>query len=55
MSIGGKEIIKVVCGAPNARDGLVTIYASPGAVIPKTNFQIKVAKIRGRVKRYAML
>ena len=47
VSIGGKEIIKVVCGAPNARDGLVTIYASPGAVIPKTNFQIKVAKIRG--------
>ena len=55
VSIGGKEILKVVCGAPNARDGLVTIYAPPGAVIPKTNFQLKVAKIRGcRVKRYVM-
>ena len=47
VTIGGKEIIKVVCGAPNARDGLITIYAPPGAVIPKTNFELKVAKIRG--------
>ena len=31
VSIGGKEVLKVVCGAPNARDGLVTIYAPPGA------------------------
>ena len=47
ISIGGKDILKVVCGAPNAREGLITIYAPPGAVIPKTNFELKVAKIRG--------
>jgi len=47
VTIGGNEILKVVCGAPNARDGLITIYAPPGAVIPKTNFELKVAKIRG--------
>tara|TARA_B100000963_G_C22633161_1_gene676080 strand:+ start:552 stop:2954 length:2403 start_codon:yes stop_codon:yes gene_type:complete len=47
VSIGGKEILKVVCGAPNARSGLITIYAPPGAIIPKTNFQLKIAKIRG--------
>lgn len=47
VTIGGKEILKVVCGAPNAREGLITIYAPPGAVIPKTNFKLKVAKIRG--------
>ena len=47
VNIGGKEILKVVCGATNARDGLITIYAPPGAVIPKTKFQLKVAKIRG--------
>ena len=47
VSIGGKEILKVVCGAPNAKEGLITIYAPPGAVIPKTNFELKVAKIRG--------
>jgi phenylalanyl-tRNA synthetase beta chain len=47
VSLGGSEILKVVCGAPNAREGLVTIYAPPGAVIPKTKFELKVAKIRG--------
>ena len=47
VTIGGKEILKVVCGAPNAREGLVTIYAPPGSVIPKTKFELKIAKIRG--------
>ncbi len=47
VDIGKKENLKVVCGAPNARDGLITIYAPPGAIIPKTKFQLKIAKIRG--------
>jgi len=47
VSLGDNRIIKVVCGASNARDGLVTIYAPPGAIIPKTKFQLKIAKIRG--------
>ncbi len=47
VSVGGKEVLKVVCGAPNARDGLYTIYAPPGATIPKNNFKLKIAKIRG--------
>ena len=47
VSLGDSRIIKVVCGASNARDGLVTIYAPPGAVIPKTKLQLKIAKIRG--------
>ena len=47
VTLGSKEIFKVVCGAPNAREGLVTIYAPPGAVIPKTKFELKIAKIRG--------
>ena len=38
VNIGGKENLKVVCGAPNARDGLITIYAPPGTIIPKQNF-----------------
>ena len=54
VSLGGKEILKVVCGAPNARDGLTTIYAPPGAIIPKTKFQLKIAKIRG-VESHGML
>ena len=47
VSLGDNRIIKVVCGASNARDGLITIYAPPGAIIPKTKFQLKIAKIRG--------
>ena len=47
VNIGGKENLKVVCGAPNARKGLITIYAPPGAIIPKNNFELKIAKIRG--------
>ena len=47
VSLGDDRIIKVVCGATNARDGLVTIYAPPGATIPKTKFKLKIAKIRG--------
>ena len=47
VTLGDNNIIKVVCGALNARDGLVTIYAPPGAIIPKTKMEIKIAKIRG--------
>ena len=35
VSVGEKELKKVVCGATNAKEGLITIYAPPGAVIPK--------------------
>ena len=47
VSIGGNKILKVVCGAKNARDGLITVYAPPGAIIPKTKFKLTIAKIRG--------
>ena len=47
VTLGGKKVIKVVCGAHNAREGVLTIYAPPGAIIPKSNFKLKVAKIRG--------
>ncbi len=54
VSLGDNKIIKVVCGASNARDGLVTIYAPPGSIIPKTKIKLKVAKIRG-VESHGML
>ena len=47
VTLGDNRIIKVVCGAPNAREGLLTIYAPPGSIIPKTKFKLKIAKIRG--------
>ncbi len=47
VTLGDNKTIQVVCGATNARDGLITIYAPPGAIIPKSKFQLKIAKIRG--------
>jgi phenylalanyl-tRNA synthetase beta chain len=47
VSLGSGTVVKVVCGAANARDGLVTIYAPPGATIPKSNLKLKVVSIRG--------
>jgi len=47
VDIGTENLVKVVCGAQNARDGLFAVYAPPGAVIPKTNMKLKTAKIRG--------
>ena len=54
VSLGNASKIKVVCGASNARDGLVSVYAPPGSVIPKTKMKLKVAKIRG-VESHGML
>ena len=47
VSLGHGTVVKVVCGAPNVRKGLLTIYAPPGAIIPKSKFKLKVASIRG--------
>jgi phenylalanyl-tRNA synthetase beta chain len=44
----GDEVKNIVCGAPNARAGLVTAVALPGCVLPG-NFKIKKGKIRGQV------
>tara|TARA_B110000003_G_scaffold92526_1_gene94670 strand:+ start:275 stop:2683 length:2409 start_codon:yes stop_codon:yes gene_type:complete len=54
VDIGAKESIKVVCGAPNAIKGLITIYAPPGVVIPKNQMKLVISKIRG-VTSYGML
>jgi len=54
VNIGSGNIVKVVCGAQNAREGLFAVYASPGTIIPKTNLKLKVAKIRG-IESHGML
>jgi len=54
VDIGAKELVKVVCGAPNAREGLLTIYAPPSSIIPKNQMKLVVSKIRG-VTSYGML
>jgi len=54
VNIGSGNIIKVVCGAQNAKEGLFAVYAPPGAVIPKSNIKLKIAKIRG-IESHGML
>ena len=54
VNVGEKELKKVVCGANNAREGLITIYAPPGAIVPKTKTKLVEAKIRG-ITSYGML
>ena len=38
---------QVVCGAPNARSGLVGVFAGPGTHIPGTGLDLKKGVIRG--------
>ena len=54
VDIGSGNSVKVVCGAPNANEGLLTIYASPGAVVPKNQMKLVISKIRG-ITSYGML
>jgi phenylalanyl-tRNA synthetase beta chain len=43
----GEGPLQVVCGAPNARAGLVGVFGLPGAVVPSNGMVLKVAAIRG--------
>ncbi len=43
----GKEHVKVVCGAPNARAGMKGIFAPDGSFIPGTGITLKKGMIRG--------
>ena len=47
VDIGEKNTVKVVCGAPNAKKNLLTIYAPPGSIIPKNQMKLSITKIRG--------
>jgi phenylalanyl-tRNA synthetase beta chain len=49
---GGEQ--KLVCGAPNARAGLIGILAQEGAVIPANGMVLGKAKIRGVESRGMM-
>jgi phenylalanyl-tRNA synthetase beta chain len=54
VDIGTGNLVKVVCGAQNARDGLFAVYAPPGTIIPKTKMKLKMVKIRG-IESHGML
>jgi phenylalanyl-tRNA synthetase beta chain len=39
--------MQVVCGAPNARAGMLGVFGAPGAYVPGSGITLKVAEIRG--------
>lgn len=43
----GEGPTQVVCGAPNARAGMVGVFGPPGAYVPGSGMTLKVAAIRG--------
>ncbi|MGB3726716.1 MAG: phenylalanine--tRNA ligase subunit beta [Glaciecola sp.] len=47
VNVGRDELLDIVCGAPNCRQGLKVAVAVVGAVLPG-NFKIKKAKLRGQ-------
>ncbi len=47
VDTGAGDPVQVVCGAPNARAGLVGVFAAPGTHIPGTGVDLAVGTIRG--------
>ena len=45
---------QIVCGAPNAREGITVVLAKPGQYIPGLDITISVGKIRG-VESFGMM
>src|SRR6476620_3195382 len=43
----GVERLQVVCGAPNAREGLKGVFATVGSYVPGSDLTLTKAKIRG--------
>ncbi len=43
----GEGPVQVVCGAPNARAGMLGVFGPPGAYVPGSDMTLKVAAIRG--------
>jgi len=54
VDAGGGAPVQVVCGAPNARAGLVGVFGAPGAYVPGSDITLKVAAIRGVESRGMM-
>jgi len=43
----GGAPVQVVCGAPNARAGLISVFSPPGTYIPGKNITLGIGTIRG--------
>jgi len=47
VDTGDGQPLQVVCGAPNARAGLVGVLGQPGAVVPANGMELRKSAIRG--------
>jgi phenylalanyl-tRNA synthetase beta chain len=54
VDAGTGEPVQVVCGAPNARAGMLGVFGAPGAYVPGSDLTLKVAAIRGVESRGMM-
>lgn len=54
VDAGTGDEIQVVCGAPNARAGMLGVFGAPGAYVPGSDITLKVAEIRGVESRGMM-
>lgn len=54
VDAGAGKPVQVVCGALNARTGMVGVFAPPGTHIPGTGLDLKVGNIRG-IESHGML
>ncbi|ACM25137.1 phenylalanine--tRNA ligase subunit beta [Agrobacterium rhizogenes] len=54
VDTGAGKPIQVVCGAPNARAGLVGAFAAPGTYVPGIDVTLAVGNIRG-VESHGMM
>lgn len=54
VDAGTGEAVQVVCGAPNARAGMLGVFGAPGAYVPGSDMTLKVAAIRGVESRGMM-
>ncbi len=57
---GGEELIQVVCGAPNVREGMLAAWIAPGAIVPASvnedaPFVIGKRKMLGKYESNGML
>jgi phenylalanyl-tRNA synthetase beta chain len=50
----GDGPVQVVCGAANARQGLVGVFGGPGTYVPGSDLTLKIATIRGVESRGMM-
>ena len=57
---GGAELVQVVCGAPNVREGMLAAWIAPGAIVPASvhedaPFVIGSRKMLGKYDSNGML